>query len=92
MVTFNSVFEFDHLVEFSQDGTTFAAARENGCGHIALFLINEKTGKVYVRNGRCETWEQLEGRFRASIIARLIAAKNNHVPTYRINGEGPQVQ
>lgn len=87
MVKFNySDIEFDHLVEFSKDRTVFAAARENGSGHILIFLINEATGNVYSRNGRADSWEELVGSDRDSIIARVIAARNNHIPIYRING------
>ena len=91
MVKINyNVLEFDHLVEFSNDRTVFAAARENGDGHIRLFLINESTGNVYTRNGRVDSWEELFGSERYSILARLIFARNSHIPVYRINGESPQ--
>ena len=99
MVKINyQVLEFDHLVIFEKDHTVFAAARENGNGHngnghngnshIRLFLINESTGNVYTRNGRADSWEQLYGSDRDTIIARVTAARNNHVPVYRINGNG----
>ena len=78
--------EFDHIVEFSKDNTVFAAARENGNGHMRIFLIHETTGHVYTRNGRADSWEQLYGSDRDSIIARIIAARNNHTPVYKING------
>jgi hypothetical protein len=84
------VLEFDHIVEFTKDSTVFAAARENGNGHIRLFLITESTGNVYARNGRTDSWEQLYSSERDSIIARVIAARNNHIPVYRINGGVPQ--
>ena len=79
------VLEFDHIVEFVKDSTTFAAARENGYGHLRLFLITA-TGNVYTRNGRAESWEELYGSNRDAIIARILAARNNHIPVYRING------
>jgi hypothetical protein len=78
--------EFDHVVEFTQDSTVFAAARENGSGHLRLFLIHNATGNVYTRNGRADSWEQLFGSERDSVIARLIFARNNHIPTYKVNG------
>ena len=78
--------EFDHLVIFEKDRTNFAAARENGNGHIRLFLISETTGNVYTRNGRADSWEELFGSERDTVIARIIAAQNNHIPVYRING------
>jgi hypothetical protein len=77
---------FDHIVEFTKDDTIFAAARENGTGHLRLFLINQSTGNVYTRNGRADSWEELYGRDRDSIIARITAARNNHIPVYKING------
>lgn len=78
--------EFEHIVEFAKDSTLFAAARENGNGHIRLFLINESTGNVYTRNGRADSWEELTGSDRDTIIARLTAACNKNIPVYRING------
>ena len=83
---------FDHIVEFTRDSTVFAAARENGNGHLRLFLINETTGNVYTRNGRADSWEQLIGSNRDAIISRIIAARNSSIPIYKIdgNGGGPQ--
>ena len=78
--------EFDHIVEFSKDNTVFAAARENGNGHMRIFLVNEATGHVYTRNGRADSWEQLSGSDRDTILTRLAAARNNHILVYRING------
>ncbi len=80
------VLEFDHIVEFTKDSTTFAAARENGSGHLRLFLIYESTGNVYTRNGRADSWEELIGSNRYTVLARITAARNNHIPVYRING------
>ncbi len=77
---------FDHIVEFIHDSTVFAAARENGNGHIRIFLIHNSTGNVYTRNGRADSWEKLDGSNRDSVIARIMAARNSNVPTYRING------
>jgi hypothetical protein len=87
MVKINyQVLEIEHIVEFTKDSTVFAAARENGNGHMRLFLINQVTGNVYTRNGRADSWEQLFGSDRDIIIARITAARNNHIPVYRING------
>jgi len=78
--------EIDHIVEFTSDNTIFAAARENGSGRTRLFLVNEATGNVYTRNGRADSWEQLYGSERDTILACLTAARNNHTPVYKING------
>ena len=87
MVKINyAVLEMDHVVEFSKDNTLFAAARENGNGHMRLFLINCTTGNVYTRNGRADSWEELFGSDRDSIVARLVAACNNNIPVYKVNG------
>ena len=80
-----AVLEIDHIVEFIQDSTVFAAARENS-GYLRLFLVHQGTGNVYTRNGRADSWEQLYGSNRDSIIARLLHARNNDAPVYRING------
>ena len=87
MVKLNySILEFDHIVEFTKDRTVFAAARENGNGHIRLFLVNEATGNIYTRNGRADSWEQLTGEDREIILSRITAARNNHIPVYKVNG------
>ena len=87
MVKINyALLEIDHIVEFIQDSTVFAAARENGSGRTRLFLVNEATGNVYTRNGRADSWEQLYGSDRDTILACLTAARNNHIPVYKING------
>jgi hypothetical protein len=78
--------EFDHIVEFSKDSTVFAAAREISSGRIRIFLVNETTGNVYARNGRVDSWEEVCGVHRYAIIARLISARHNHIPVYKING------
>ena len=76
----------DHIVEFTTDNTIFAAARENGSGHMRIFLINEATGHVYTRNGRADSWEQVYGGDRDTILDRLSEARQNHTLVYRING------
>jgi hypothetical protein len=86
MVKINyDVLEIDHIVEFSLDSTIFAAARENGSGHLRIFLIYQSTGNVYTRNGRIDSWEQLFGSERNTVIARVLAARNHQIPTYRAN-------
>jgi len=86
MVKINYDFlEIDHIVEFRKDSTVFAAARENGCGHLRIFLIHTSTGNVYTRNGRAESWEELLGTDKSSVIARITSARAS-VPVYRVNG------
>ncbi len=83
---------FDHIVEFSKDHTIFAAARENGNGHLRIFLIYEATGNVYTRNGRADSWEQVLGSDRRDILAKVSEARKSNVPTYKINGSnGSQI-
>ena len=77
---------FDHLVEFAKDKSIFAAAKENGNGHLRLFLIYEESGNVYTRNGRADSWEEIIGSARENILAKIIAARNNRIPVYKING------
>jgi hypothetical protein len=77
----------EHLVIFERENATFAAARESGNHHLRIFLVYSTTGCVYTRNGRADTWEELLGSQRDSILARILAAKNYRtVPTYKING------
>ena len=75
----------DHIVDFTKDNTTFAAARELDTNHLRIFLVYEGSGNVYTRNGRADSWEELVGGQRDAILARIIAARNQ-VPIYRING------
>ena len=86
------VLEIDHIVEFIQDNTLFAAARENGNGHLRIFLINASTGNVYTRNGRVDSWEQLYGSERYGVIARLLHARNSNTPVFKINGTSAEYQ
>ncbi|TAM34386.1 hypothetical protein EPN54_06510 [bacterium] len=90
-IKFNELL-FDHIVEFTKDHTIFAAAK-NGDGHLRLFLINEISGHVYTRNGRADSWEELFGTDISTVIGCIAAARNRHIPVYRINGtngERPQ--
>ena len=88
MVKINyDLLEFDHVVEFIHDHTLFAAARDNGNGHSRLFLINEDSGRVYTRNGRADSWEQLFDSDREYILVRVEAARHNHIPVYGVNGD-----
>jgi len=74
---------FDHLVEFAKDSTIFAAARYNGDA-LRIFLIYKSTGNVYTRNGRADTWEELDSA-DAEIIRNRVTELVN-IPIYRING------
>ncbi|MBU0548399.1 MAG: hypothetical protein KKH57_06605 [Candidatus Omnitrophica bacterium] len=75
----------DHIVDFSKDHTTFAAARENGNGHLRIFLINDVTGTIYTRNGRADSWEELVGSACELIRVKIIEARDC-VPIYKVNG------
>jgi hypothetical protein len=37
-----------------------------------IFLLNEATGCVYIRNGRADSWKQLFGSERDTIISRIL--------------------
>ena len=78
---------FDHIVEFSKDNTVFAAAKNNGDGHLRLFLINESNSHVYTRNGRADSWEELFGADVRAVIGGIAAARNKSIPVYKINGK-----
>lgn len=90
MVTFRfESLQFDRLVEFIADRTIFASAHESGTHHRKIFLISEATGSVYARKN--DRWEQMDGSSRDTIIARLIHAKNSHVPVYRLAGKSEEL-
>ena len=42
--------------------------RGNISGYLRLFLIHNNTGNVYTRNGRVDSWEQLFGSNRNSVL------------------------
>ena len=77
--------EFDHLVEFTQDNTVFAAARDV-LGRLRIFLIHLNSGHVYSRNGKVDSWEQLCDIDRLHILGRVSEARANRIPVYTING------
>ena len=79
--------KFDHLVIFEHDSTIFACARENGNGHTRLFLLFDSgNGRVYTRNGRVDSWEQLLDSDADNIRNRINDIKKNQIPVYKING------
>ena len=79
---------FDHLVIFEKDNTIFAAARENGNGHMRIFLLFEAgRGRVYTRNGKVESWEEVAGQDAENIRSRVTESRGNQIPVYHINGE-----
>ena len=80
-----SELEIDHLIDFTQDSTTFIAAKENDNGHFRVFLVDYTTGRVYIRNGLSNCWEELFDSERNIIISRLINARNRGIPVFRIN-------
>jgi hypothetical protein len=75
---------FDHIVEFTQDATVFAAAREEERGYLRLFLLNAATGNVYTRHGRIDSWQQLFGSLRDTVVAHVTAARNRAIPVYQV--------
>ena len=75
----------DHIVDFSKDHTTFAAARENTSGNLRIFLVNDNTGTVYTRNGRADSWEELIG-INCELIRIKICQAREIVPIYKVNG------
>ena len=79
--------KFDHLVIFEHDRTIFACARENGNGHTRIFLIFDGgNGRVYTRNGRVDSWEQLFDSDAGNIRNLVTEARSNNVPVYKVNG------
>jgi hypothetical protein len=78
--------ELNHIVLFEKDNTVFAAGREKENNHIRIFLINERTGNVYSRNGRADSWEEVYGENRATLINNIYSAKNTlRIPVYKLS-------
>ena len=79
--------ELEHIVIFDKDQTIFAAGRELNTHRIKLFLINEQTGNVYSRQARVDSWEELYGYERATVIDDVSAARyTRSIPVYKIKG------
>ena len=86
MVKLNySELKFDHIVEFTGDRTTFAAARYNGNNHLRIFLIYENTGNVYTRNGTADSWEAITGTEAKDIRDQIERSRSNRIPVYKVN-------
>ena len=69
--------EFTHFVVDNSNGTIFGAARVNGNGKLATFLISNG-----VKQQAGEQWLELEPEYAATIRDRAMAAYGR-VPTYR---------
>jgi len=80
-----------HLVVFDNESKIFAAGREQfGAKHvIRLYLLNERTGEVYTRNGRTETWQIISDEQLRQHVAEHVrgAFHSHHIPVYKIHGE-----
>jgi hypothetical protein len=90
MVDYSSVnyekIELNHIVVFSQDSTVFAAGRERDNNRIRIFVINEKSGNVYSRNGLANSWQEIYGIPRATVINNIETARiRKLIPVYTVN-------
>ena len=79
--------KFDHLVVFERDNTVFVCARQTDNNHARLFLVFDSgNGRVYTRNGRADSWEQLLDGDAEIIRGRICEERHNSIPVYKING------
>ena len=80
-----------HLVVFDNESKIFAAGREEfGAKHIIrLYLLNDRTGDVFTRNGRTDTWELVyEESLREHIVEHILKAyRERQIPVYKIHGD-----
>ena len=75
--------KLDHLVVSEE--AIFACGRDHE-RKVRLFLIRENEGKVYSRNGRSDSWEEIFGVNRADVVNRIVHARHNQsVPVYKIS-------
>jgi len=81
----------NHLVVFDNENKIFAAGREQfGAKHIIrLYLLNKRTGEVYTRNGRTETWQAIFDEDLRQHIADTVqdVFQRRQIPIYNIRGE-----
>ena len=78
--------QITHLLVSENSNTTYLSAREPCCGKIYIFLISNTDNSVYARNGRLDSWEEIDGRDAATI--RALARKtqyNGLAPVYATN-------
>ena len=72
----------DHIVDYTQNYSTFATARENSNNHLRIFLVNDSS--VYLRNGRVGSWTEILGA-AAYKIRYCIEEARRYVPVYQVN-------
>jgi len=78
--------KFEHLVIF-EDNQILATARDQDTRRIRLFLINENTGDVSIRHGRCESWEGIYGEHRSFVINNVSEARYvRNIPIFNFKG------
>ena len=78
-----------HLVVFDNGTKIFASGREQfGTKHIIrLYLLNERTGDVFTRNGKAGTWQAVADEQKQHIADHVHGAFSSHIPVYRIRGD-----
>ena len=72
--------EVDHLIVLEKGGRILVVARQGEISE-TLFLIDQHTGSVYVRQPD-GSWESLWGTESRSVIAQFVAARNRDIPIY----------
>lgn len=89
----NTIYEnisFDHFVLFQNEAAIFSVGRTQD-GHLRIFLIFENgRGRVYSRNGREDSWEEVDAG-SAHAIRNRIREVYKQVPTYTIGSASPAV-
>jgi len=75
--------EVDYLVILERDAKTLVAAR-NGDSCDLLFLVDEHTGDVYARQPD-GSWDHIFGSDSRSVIAHMVAARNQNIPIFQVN-------
>jgi hypothetical protein len=79
---------FDHIVEFSDDASVLAAAKD-AAGYLKLFKVDAARGEIHQRNGRSSSWERIPNA--DELLGFLIAdARERRIPVFRIKGEFPR--
>ena len=76
--------KLSHIVECQND-VSYVAGRDKE-RHLRLFLVFKGKGDVYVRNGRADRWEIVDGFHGISLRESIDLARSKGIPTYRFNG------
>jgi hypothetical protein len=81
--------DLSHLVVFYEDSKIFVSGRERFNRRIRIFLLDQRTGDIYVRKACTGRWVVLEDEGSSKSIMDNVfdACLRKHIPVYRVSGQ-----